>query len=120
MGVTLDGKTLNVTGWRESLEPIKSEFDKWENGTCKRKVRVYGYVRVYALDCIEENVAWASSVVKYFEEKAAAGAVVAFFSDLAVRNVSSTNVQVVGVGFEAVDVGSQNVRSFSLQLQEVL
>jgi hypothetical protein len=120
LGVTLDGKTLNVSGWRESLEPIKSEFDKWESGTCKRKVRVYGYVRVYTLDCVEENVAWASSVVKYFEEKAAAGAVVAFFSDLPVRSVSSTNVQVMGAYFEAVDVGNQNIRSFTLQLQEAV
>jgi len=120
LGVTLDGQSLNVTGWRESLEPIKSEYDKWEDGTCKRKVRVYGYVRVYTLDCVEEDVAWASSVVKYFEEKAAAGAVVAFASDLPVRTVSSSNVQVMGASFGAADVGSQNVRSFTLKLQEAL
>lgn len=42
-----------------------------------------------------------------------------FISTLAVRNVSSTNVQVVRVSFSASEVAAQNVRSFSLELQEV-
>jgi hypothetical protein len=66
------------------------------------------------------DVAWANSLVKYFEEKAAAGTALAFASTLAVRNVSSTNVKITNVGFSAVDVAAQNLRSFSLELQEVL
>jgi len=48
-----------------------------------------------------------------------AGTIMPFISTLAVRNVSSTNVQVVRVSFSANDLANQNVRSFSLELQEV-
>lgn len=119
MSVTLDSQTLNVVNWDESLTPLSTTFDKWENGAAKRKVSVYGYVRTFKLECFEQDVVWASSLVKYFEEKAAAGATLAFVSTLAVRNVSSTNVKITGVGFSAVDVAAQNVRNFSLELQEI-
>jgi hypothetical protein len=120
MSVTLDGQALNVVDWNENLVPLSTMSDKWENGTCKRDMAVYGYVRTFKLDCVEQDVAWASCLVKYFEEKAAAGAILAFASTLAVRNVSSTNVKITGVGFSASDVAAQNVRSFVLQLMEVL
>jgi hypothetical protein len=120
LSVTLDGQSLNVTDWAEDLQLLSTSFDKWENGSAKRKLTVHGYVRSWTLECIEQDVAWASSRVKYFEEKAAAGAILAFASTLAVRNVSSTNVQVVRVSFSANDLANQNVRIFSLELQEVL
>ena len=120
MSVTLDGQTLNVTNWDGDLVPLSTMSDKWENGTCKRDMAVHGYVRTFKLDCFEQDVAWASSLLKYFEEKAAAGAVLAFASTLAVRNVSGTNVKITGVGFSARDVAAQNLRNFSLKLQEVL
>lgn len=120
MSVTLDSQTLNVVNWEESLVPLSAMWDKWENGTCKRNMTVFGYLRTFKLDCVEQDVAWASSLVKYFEEKAATGALLAFASTLAVRNVSSTNMKLTSVGFAAVDVAAQNLRSFSLELQEVL
>jgi len=109
-----------VTDWAEDLSLLSTSFDKWENGSAKRKLTVHGYVRSWTLECIEQDVAWSSSRVKYFEEKAASGAILAFVSTLVVRNVSSTNVQVVRVNFSANDLANQNVRSFSLELQEVL
>jgi len=48
-----------------------------------------------------------------------AATIMPFISTLAVRNVSSTNVQVVRVSFSANDLANQNVRNFSLELQEV-
>ena len=120
MSVTLDSQTLNVVNWKESLVPLSSVFDKWEDGTAKRNIAVFGFVRTFKIDCIEQDVVWVSSLVKYFEEKAAAGTALAFASTLAVRNVSSTNVKIMSVGFSAVDVAAQNLRSFSLELQEVL
>ncbi|MDD3792592.1 MAG: hypothetical protein PHY74_05630 [Candidatus Bathyarchaeota archaeon] len=42
-----------------------------------------------------------------------------FASTISVRKVSNTNVQVVRVSFSASEVAAQNVRSFSLELQEV-
>ncbi len=118
MSVTLDGQSLNVTDWAEDLSLLSTSFDKWENGSAKRKLTVHGYVRSWTLECIEQDVAWASSRVKYFEEKAATGSILAFVSTLAIRNVSSTNVKIIHVGFSANDVASQNIRSFSLELQE--
>lgn len=120
MSVTLDGQSLNVVNWDESLELLSTMFDKWESGTAKRKITVHGFVRTFKIECVEQDVAWASSLVKYFEEKAAAGALLAFASTLSVRNVSSTNVKITGVSFSASDVAAQNVRGFVLQLMEVL
>jgi hypothetical protein len=118
--VMLDGQPLNVVDWGESLVPLSTVSDKWDEGTCKRVMTVHGYVRTWKIDCLEQDVAWASSLVKYFEEKAGAGIALSFVSTLAVRNVSSKNVKVTSVGFSAADVAAQNLRSFSLELQEVL
>jgi hypothetical protein len=52
----------------------------WLSARCKRLVKVYGLVRTYQLDCVEQNVAWASSLVNYFEQKASAGTALAFTS----------------------------------------
>lgn len=120
MSVSLDGQTLSVVDWDESLELMSTVFDKWEGGSTKRNMMVHGYVRCWRIDCVEQDVAWASSLVKYFQEKASAGSILAFVSTLAVRNVGSTNVKVTGVGFSARDVAAQNIRNFTLQLLEVL
>ena len=120
MSVSLDGQVLNVAGWVEDLNLMSTQFDKWENGSAKRKMVVHGFIRRFNLESVEQDVAWDSSLVKFFEEKAAAGDVLAFTSSLAVRAVSGTNVKVVRVGFSAFDVAAQNVRSFGLELLEVL
>jgi hypothetical protein len=81
-------------------------------------MKVYGLVRTYRLDCVEQNVAWASSLVNYFEQKASAGTGLAFTSNHSVRAVTSINVYVTGVNFTAENVGTQNIRNFTLTLQE--
>jgi hypothetical protein len=107
MPVTLDAKTLNVLEWSEDNALISSQYDQWPAGTCKRLVRVYGLVRAYQLDCVEQNFAWASSLGNYFKQKASAGTALAFTSDLSVRAVTSTNVYITGVNFTAENVGTQ-------------
>ncbi len=67
---------------------------------------------------VEQNVAWATGLVNYFEQKASAGTALAFTSDLSVRAVTSTNVYVTGVNFTAENAGAQNIRNFTLALQE--
>jgi hypothetical protein len=118
MGVTLDSLTLTVLKWQEALLPIMTMDDKWIGGLCKRVPRVYGAVRTYQLDCAEQNVAWASSQVNHFEQVASAGTAVAFTSDLPIRAISSTSVYVMGVNFAGENLGTQNIRNFTLQLQE--
>jgi hypothetical protein len=99
---------------------LHSRDDSSNGWLCVRKrlMKVYGLVRTYRLDCVEQNVAWASSVVSYFEQKASAGTALAFTSDLSVRSVTSTNVYVMGVDFSAENVGTQNIRNYTLSLQE--
>jgi hypothetical protein len=75
-------------------------------------------VRTYQLDCVEKDAAWTSSLVKYFEQKASAGTALAFTSDLPQRLLSNTNVYVMGVDFSAENVGTQNIRNYTLHLQE--
>jgi len=73
MAVTLDGKTLNVLKWSEDNAFISSQYDEWSAGICRRLVKVYGLVRTYQVDCVEQNVAWASSKPNYFERSAQNG-----------------------------------------------
>jgi hypothetical protein len=119
MGVTLDGKTLTVTKWSESVQPIQSIYDKWVNGVCKRFKRAYGLVRTYRLDCVEKDVAWNDSLVIYFEQKASAGTAIAFTSDVPLRTLpAGTYVTVEGVDFTGENVGAQIIRAYSLALME--
>jgi len=104
--------------WSEDRALISFQYDQWSAGICKKLVKVFGLVRTYELDCVEQNVAWASGLVNYFEQKASAGTALAFTSDLSVRSVNSTNVYVTGVNFNAENVGTQNINDFTLQLQE--
>jgi hypothetical protein len=118
MGVALDGQTLTVLKWTESVALIASQYDQWTSGQCKRKQQVYGIVRTYQLDCVEKDVTWANSMVNCFEQKASAGTALAFTSDLPQRAVSNTNVYVTGVDWSAENLGTQNIRNFTLKLQE--
>jgi len=88
------------------------------NNFDKRALRFSPDFSTIAVARVEQNVAWASSLVNYFEQKASAGTALAFTSDLSVRTVSSTNVYVTGVTFNAENVGTQNIRDFTLTLQE--
>jgi hypothetical protein len=99
---------------------LYSRDDSSNGWSCARKrlMKVYGLFRTYRLDCVEQNVAWASSLVNYFEQKASAGTALAFTSDLSVGAVTSTNVNITGVNFNAENVGTQNIRNFTLILQE--
>jgi hypothetical protein len=118
MGVTLDGKTLTVMSWGEHTVDAASEWDAWVSGKFKRKLKVYGIIRTYVVDCVEKDVAWASSNANYFEGVQSAGTSVVFFSDLTIRPVSSVNVYVKDVNWTAKNIGTQNIRNFQLTLQE--
>lgn len=118
MATTLDGKTLTVTKWGENVQTVASQYDAWVSSAYKRKVKVYGIIRGYSIDCVEQNVVWASSLANYFEQTALNGTSVVFFSDQAVRPVSSVSVYVLNVSWTVENVGGQNIRRFTLTLQE--
>ena len=118
MTVTLDGKTLDVLHLGESADPVQVQWDAWENSAYKRKVKVYGLVRRWSLNCVEKEVAWASSQAKSFQESAGAGTTVTFQVTDQVRIVD-TNVKILHVGLNVADLAGKNVRRFSLTLQEV-
>jgi hypothetical protein len=118
MGTTLDSIALTVTKWGEDVALACSEWDAWISGTSKRKVKTYNIIRTYTLDCIEQNVLWASSIANHFEATALAGATVVFFSDSTLRPVASVNVYVKKVNYVLENLGTQNIRKVTLTLQE--
>ena len=71
MTVTLGSKTLNLLGLREISEVKAVKTDRWENGGYKRRYSPIGLLRKWRLECIEKNVAWNESAIKYLEEQAA-------------------------------------------------
>ena len=118
MGTTLDSQTLTVTKWGEDVSTAASQWDAWSSSSYKRKVKVYGIIRKYTIDCVEKAVAWSSSLVNRFETTAANGTTVVFYSDQAVRPISSVNVYVLKVSWTLENVAGQNIRKFTLTLQE--
>jgi hypothetical protein len=117
MTVILGGRTLICKRLAEACPVVATQWDAWVSAAFKRKVKPYGVVRVWTLDCVENGVAWASSQAKSFEDSEAAGSQLAFSVDDQVR-VISTNVYVMGVNIDAVDLAGKNIRYFTLTLQE--
>jgi hypothetical protein len=118
MTVTLDGKTLTVLSWAESLGIVAPQWNAWVDSAYKRKVLVVGNVLQLTLNCIEQNVSWVNSLVNYFMGKQSAGTAVELVSNEAVRNLD-VFVYVMGVSFSAQNIASQNIRYFALTLQAV-
>ncbi len=117
MTVTLNGLTLNVKSLNESFQIVCSQWDGWENGAYKRKVKVRGVTRLWTVTCVENNVNWTSSQCKSFQDSAAVGSTVTFAITDQVR-VVSTNVYILGVAIDVADLAGKNIRYFSLTLQE--
>jgi len=117
MTVTLDGKTLDALSLAESFEVINTQWDRWEGGEAKRQVKARGVVRVWTLRLVENGTAWTSSQAKSFEDSGKAGTQLAFAVTDEVR-VISTNVYVLGLMIDAMDLAGKNIRYYTLTLQE--
>lgn len=117
MTVILDGKTVVCKQLNEDCKAVAIQWDAWLSSAYKRKIKTYGLIRVWTLKCVESGVLWASSQVKSFEDSELAGSVLALSVDDEVRAIS-TNVYVLGVSIDAVDLGGKNLRYFTLTLQE--
>ena len=119
MTVTLDGKTLTVLEWSDNFIGISTKWMSWSSGGAKPKVAAYGYDNTITLHCVENGVTWANSVVPYFRDKMASGAIIVLVSDETVRVFSSANVCVIGVSEDILDIGTNNIRHYALVLQEL-
>ncbi|MEM3617297.1 MAG: hypothetical protein QXJ31_05225 [Candidatus Bathyarchaeia archaeon] len=120
MGATVGTASLNVTDFMFEAETVGPEWWAWENETLTRKKFVYGQKRVWRLDCIEKDVAWADSAAKYLMEQSAEGNILAFSADFGDRyNVSNVNVMVEKVSVSMEQVGAHNIRRFTVALKEV-
>lgn len=117
-GTSLDGQSLTVTKWDEEVDVQDSEWDAWSGANYKHNVKVYGIIRTYTIDCIENAVAWTVSLANRFETTALNGTPVIFYSDQAVRPVSSVSVYVMKVSWTMENIAGKNYRKFTLTLQE--
>ncbi|MCP8313342.1 MAG: hypothetical protein H3Z53_03065 [archaeon] len=116
MTATIDGNVINVMSASENCEVIGVFIDAWEGETYKRKVKNFGIVRTWTLDCYEDNVVWASSVAKYCEDKAKADTPITLvLTDGGMSVNSSCYVLSVEITYER---GEVNYRTFTLTLEE--
>ena len=120
MTITLDGKTLNVRDFDESVRTVRTEWDAWEGESYVRKVKVYGTVKTWVLECFEEGISWSDSAAKHFQEKAEAGNFVSFLvSDLSTHSVITTvYILNVEVRYEGGISDETKYRVFTVHLQE--
>ena len=118
MTVTLGSKTLNLLGLREISEVKAVKTDRWENGGYKRRYSPIGLLRKWRLECIEKNVAWNESAIKYLQEQAAQATKLDFTADLGVLYNVNTQVQVLGCRQRFNPLGEANIRRFTVTLME--
>ena len=120
MTVTLDSKSLNVSGFREPCKAVYVIKDKWENEAFKRKVKVLGALKTWLLECYEEGVTWTASAAKHFQTKIAAGDSVTFVvseADMHAVNLSVFIVECAIVYPKGVKKETK-YRKFTLKLVE--
>ena len=120
MAITLDGKNLNVRDFDESVKAVRTDWDAWEEESYVRKVKIYGAVRSWVLECFEEGIAWTDSSAKHFQEKAEAGSAVSFQVSGLSTHAVNTNIYImsVEVRYEGGISDATKYRVFSLRLQE--
>ncbi|MEM2424321.1 MAG: hypothetical protein QXM00_07600 [Candidatus Bathyarchaeia archaeon] len=119
MTFTVDSITLNVRDFSESSEPIGAEWIAWENEQIVVKRFVYSLKRTWRLSCIEKDVVWQNSAVKYLQQKAAAGETVVFAVNEGDRcNLPAVSAHIVSIELEMEPVGTQNMRRFTIMLKE--
>ncbi len=117
MTVTLDGYTLNVTDITESINAVGTEWDAWENEQYTRKRKIYGKIRMWRLSCVEKDVAWSNSAANHFMTHVENGEAVTFIVDEGTRYQINTNVYIISINV-SFPRGTQNIRTFSVQLRE--
>ena len=117
MTVTLDGKTLDCKRLVEDCVVACTQWDAWVSAAYKRKTKVFGVYRKWVLEVVENGVNWTSSNCKSFQDSGAAGTALTFAVTDQVR-VVSTSVYVLDVSIDARDLAGQNIRYYTLTLQE--
>ena len=122
MTVTLDSQTLLVEGGGISEEVVVVGVfnDRWISGVYKKYATILGTYKKWVLKCYE-NTAWASSMAKYFEDKAKTGSSVAFvISEGNLHAQASVNVYIlkVSVDYRKGSTATNFVRNYALELQE--
>jgi len=120
MTITLDTKNLGISSFDENVETFASFTDEWENQEYKKKIKVFGTIKTWQLECFENDIAWSSSVVKHFQDKAKAGNAVVFdINETEMHHVATYNVYILSVVL-AYDRGTPSKRVFTLFLQEAV
>jgi len=120
MTITIDGKQLNVTHLTEAVEAVAVESDDWRSEGYKRKIRIFGKIRRWTLDCVEKDIAWTDSAANHLQQLAENGTAVSFVIDEGNRHQVNTQVYVLNVQVTLDLVGTQNIRHFIIQLQEAM
>jgi len=115
--VTLDGKTLNVDAYRESLEAVDAQWDEWDEGY-KRRVRILGGIRTWTLECWETETTWANSQLKHFMDKLKAGEAISLVIKEDDETIVDTNVYILNITRRHVEAPSKRYRRFTIILQE--
>lgn len=120
MGITLDGKALNLLSGDEGYDAVATQSHAWENETYKRKVNVRGKLQTWAFDCYEKNVSWANSQIKHFREKLLAGTTVTLTIVDGGDTIFTGSVYILGVPrrYDPARADSVKYREFTLILQE--
>jgi len=119
MTITLDSLALTVLGLEETKSPVAIFNDIWESGAYKQTITVFGSVKRWSLSCVEKDIAWANSAANHLQGHANDGASLSFSVSEGDLHTVSTNVKVLRVSVRYAEIGTANVRYFSLELQEV-
>lgn len=125
--VSIDGRLLNTTGYRESSASQLSQYPKYNATSLKYEYKLlpFGRVKTYELDCYEQDVDWSNSNAKYLKDLMQAGTTVtlsvSYICDSngqTIHTESATSCKVIGLAMSYQDIGKLNLRHFTVSLQE--
>ena len=119
MIATLGNQELTVEsrGLKHAERALLTAWPEWVDGSCILRGRSFGRTRVFSLKCYENNVAWASSVLKALQDNGKKQAELYIFDDPRMR--IHTNVYLTKATQKMTN-DKLNLRRSDLELQEAI
>jgi len=113
---------LKVTNFSLRSKIFGTKWIEWENESLTQKIFVYGTKLIIKLTCIETDIDWDNSDVKYLMEKQESGNPISLIisDEPALPTISSVGFYVTDVQFSySTDKAGHNIRTFTVTLEEV-
>jgi hypothetical protein len=117
--LTINSVTLKCKDFRENVVLVAAEWDDWESGSYRKKLKMYGSLKRWRFLCSEHGTTWASSNYKGIRDALEAGVAVNCTFVFDGETIVNENVYLISVtkryrpGYEY-----SKIREFEVEVRE--